>query len=169
MVMSAITQMLREVPGAISTSWSSTCRRAPATPKLTMAPGDAAAGAVIVSTPQDLALIDARRGVTMFKQVEVPILGIVENMATFVCPNAGHESTSSDMAARGRGERLGVPFLGEVPLTWDPRIVGCGPAGRRRSRPTVRRPSYLQGHGPTGASRLVRRRGRKRRPRIVME
>jgi ATP-binding protein involved in chromosome partitioning len=74
-------------------------------------------GAVIVSTPQDLALIDARRGIAMFKRVNVPVLGIVENMSTFICPNCG---TRSDIfghgGARHEAERLGVPFLGEVPL-----------------------------------------------------
>jgi ATP-binding protein involved in chromosome partitioning len=74
-------------------------------------------GAVIVSTPQDLALIDARRGIAMFKRVNVPVLGIVKNMSTFICPNCG---TRSDIfghgGARREAERLGVPFLGEVPL-----------------------------------------------------
>jgi len=74
-------------------------------------------GAVIVSTPQDLALIDARRGIAMFRRVNVPVLGIVENMSTFICPHCG---TRSDIfghgGARHEAERLGVPFLGEVPL-----------------------------------------------------
>src|SRR5262249_12309744 len=79
-------------------------------------------GAVIVSTPQDLALIDARRGVSMFKRVNVPVLGIVENMSYFLCPHCG---TRSDIfghgGARHEAERLGVPFLGEVPLHIDIR------------------------------------------------
>jgi ATP-binding protein involved in chromosome partitioning len=74
-------------------------------------------GAVIVSTPQDLALIDARRGIAMFRRVNVPVLGIVENMSTFVCPHCG---TRSDIFGHGgaqrEADRLGVPFLGEVPL-----------------------------------------------------
>ena len=74
-------------------------------------------GAVIVSTPQDLALIDARRGIAMFQRVNVPVLGIVENMSYFLCPECG---TRSDIfghgGARHEAERLGVPFLGEVPL-----------------------------------------------------
>jgi ATP-binding protein involved in chromosome partitioning len=74
-------------------------------------------GAVIVSTPQDLALIDARRGVAMFKRVNVPVLGVIENMSYFLCPHCG---TRSDIfghgGARQEAERLGVPFLGEVPL-----------------------------------------------------
>lgn len=74
-------------------------------------------GAVIVSTPQDLALIDARKGVAMFQKVEVPILGIVENMSTFHCPHCGHEShIFGHGGARQDATRFGVPFLGEVPL-----------------------------------------------------
>jgi ATP-binding protein involved in chromosome partitioning len=92
MVMSAITQMLREV--AWGTLDVLVVDMPPGTgdAQLTMAQATPLSGAVIVSTPQDLALIDARRGVAMFKRVEVPILGIVENMATFVCPNCGHAS-----------------------------------------------------------------------------
>ena len=117
MVQSAITQMLREV------NWGEldvlVVDMPPGTgdAQLTMAQATPLSGAVIVSTPQDLALIDARRGVTMFKKVAVPILGIVENMATFVCPNCGHAShIFGHGGAREEAERLGVPFLGEVPL-----------------------------------------------------
>ena len=117
MVQSAITQMLREV------AWGEldvlVVDMPPGTgdAQLTMAQATPLSGAVIVSTPQDLALIDARRGVTMFKKVAVPILGIVENMATFVCPNCGHSShIFGHGGARAEAERLGVPFLGEVPL-----------------------------------------------------
>ena len=77
----------------------------------------AATGAAIISTPQDLSLIDARRGLAMFKKVNVPVLGIVENMSYFQCPECG---TRSDIfghgGARHEAERLGVPFLGEIPL-----------------------------------------------------
>jgi ATP-binding protein involved in chromosome partitioning len=117
MVMSAITQMLREVAwGALDVL---VVDMPPGTgdAQLTMAQATPLAGAVIVSTPQDLALIDARRGVAMFKRVEVPILGVVENMATFVCPHCGETShIFGHGGARREAERLGVPFLGEVPL-----------------------------------------------------
>jgi ATP-binding protein involved in chromosome partitioning len=74
-------------------------------------------GAVIVSTPQDLALVDARRGIAMFRRVNVPVLGIVENMSYFVCPHCGERSDIfGHGGARAEAERLGVPFLGEVPL-----------------------------------------------------
>jgi ATP-binding protein involved in chromosome partitioning len=117
MVISALQQMLREV------AWGEldvlVVDMPPGTgdAQLTMAQNVPLAGAVIVSTPQDLALIDARRGVAMFKKVEVPILGIVENMSTFICPTCG---TRHDIfghgGARAEAERIGVPFLGEVPL-----------------------------------------------------
>jgi len=117
MVISALTQMLREVEwGALDVM---VVDMPPGTgdAQLTMAQQVPLKGAVIVSTPQDLALIDARRGIAMFRRVNVPILGIVENMSTFICPNCG---TQSDIfghgGARAEAERLGVPFLGEVPL-----------------------------------------------------
>ncbi len=117
MVMSAITQMLREV------AWGEldvlVVDMPPGTgdAQLTMAQATPLAGAVIVSTPQDLALIDARRGVAMFKRVEIPILGIIENMATFVCPHCGETShIFGHGGARAEATRLNVPFLGEVPL-----------------------------------------------------
>lgn len=129
MVMSAITQMLREV------AWGEldvlVVDMPPGTgdAQLTMAQATPLAGAVIVSTPQDLALIDARRGVAMFKRVEVPILGLVENMATFICPHCGEAShIFGHGGARAEAERLGVPFLGEVPL--DPTIRETSDAGR---------------------------------------
>jgi len=122
MVMSALTQMLREVEwGALDVM---VVDMPPGTgdAQLTMAQQVPLRGAVIVSTPQDLALIDARRGIAMFRRVNVPVLGIVENMSTFICPHCG---TRSDIfghgGARHEAERLGVPFLGEVPLAIDIR------------------------------------------------
>ena len=80
------------------------------------------AGAVIVSTPQDLALIDARKGLNMFTKVNVPVLGIVENMSTFVCPHCGERSDIfGHGGAKEEAKKLGVPFLGEVPLTMSVR------------------------------------------------
>jgi ATP-binding protein involved in chromosome partitioning len=85
-------------------------------------------GAVIVTTPQDVALIDARKGLAMFRKVNVPVLGVIENMSSFVCPHCGK---SSEIFKHGGGrrtaEQLGVPFLGEVPI--DPAIVAGGDAG----------------------------------------
>jgi ATP-binding protein involved in chromosome partitioning len=117
MVMSAITQMLRDV--AWGTLDILVVDMPPGTgdAQLTLAQNVPLKGAVIISTPQDLSLIDARRGLAMFKKVNVPVLGIVENMSYFQCPQCG---TRSDIfghgGARQEAERLGVPFLGEIPL-----------------------------------------------------
>ncbi|WP_426425341.1 Mrp/NBP35 family ATP-binding protein [Bradyrhizobium genosp. A] len=117
MVMSAVTQMLRDV--AWGTLDVLVVDMPPGTgdAQLTLAQNVPLKGAVIVSTPQDLSLIDARRGLAMFKKVNVPVLGIVENMSYFQCPHCG---TKSDIfghgGARREAEKLGVPFLGEIPL-----------------------------------------------------
>ncbi|MGC2135666.1 MAG: P-loop NTPase [Xanthobacteraceae bacterium] len=117
MVMSALTQMLREVEWGTLDVMVVDMPPGTGDAQLTMAQQVPLKGAVIVSTPQDLALIDARRGIAMFRRVNVPVLGIVENMSTFICPHCGE---SSDIfghgGARAEAERLGVPFLGEVPL-----------------------------------------------------
>jgi ATP-binding protein involved in chromosome partitioning len=117
MVMSALTQMLREVEWGTLDVMVVDMPPGTGDAQLTMAQQVPLKGAVIVSTPQDLALIDARRGIAMFKRVNVPVLGIVENMSTFICPSCG---TRSDIfghgGARREAERLNVPFLGEVPL-----------------------------------------------------
>jgi ATP-binding protein involved in chromosome partitioning len=85
--------------------------------QLTVAQQVPLAGAVIVSTPQDLALLDARKGIAMFDKVEVPVIGIIENMSYFCCPACGHRSDIfSHGGARREAERLGVDFLGEIPL-----------------------------------------------------
>jgi ATP-binding protein involved in chromosome partitioning len=85
--------------------------------QLTLAQRVPLAGAVIVSTPQDIALIDARKGLAMFKRTHVPVFGIVENMSTFVCPNCGHEShIFGHGGARETAAKLGCDFLGEIPL-----------------------------------------------------
>ena len=122
MVMSAITQLLREV------AWSETdvmiVDMPPGTgdAQLTLAQQTPLSGAVIVSTPQDLALIDARKGLNMFRKVNVPVLGIVENMSYFVCTRCGerHEIFGHG-GARAEAAKLGVPFLGEIPLDKDLR------------------------------------------------
>jgi ATP-binding protein involved in chromosome partitioning len=117
MVMSALQQMLRDV------SWGELdimiVDMPPGTgdAQLTMAQQVALAGAVIVSTPQDIALIDARKGLAMFQKVDVPVLGIIENMSYFLCPHCGGRTDIfSHGGARREAERLGTDFLGEVPL-----------------------------------------------------
>jgi ATP-binding protein involved in chromosome partitioning len=118
MVMSALSQMLKDV------AWGDldvlVVDMPPGTgdAQLTMAQQVPLAGAIIVSTPQDLALIDARKGLNMFRKVNVPVLGIVENMSTFICPHCGEPSNIfGHGGAKAEAVRLGVPFLGDVPLT----------------------------------------------------
>lgn len=123
MVMSALTQLLREV------AWSETdvmvIDMPPGTgdAQLTLAQQTPLSGAVIVSTPQDLALIDARKGLNMFRKVNVPVLGIIENMSYFNCTKCGerHEIFGHG-GARAEAAKLGLPFLGEVPLDMEVRI-----------------------------------------------
>ena len=88
--------------------------------QLTLVQSVALAGGIIVTTPQDVALLDVQRGIQMFQRVEVPILGIVENMSTFVCPHCRNESAIfSTGGGEAAAERYGVPFLGSVPLVPD--------------------------------------------------
>ncbi|MCX7348914.1 MAG: Mrp/NBP35 family ATP-binding protein [Alphaproteobacteria bacterium] len=123
MVMSALTQLLRD------TEWSEAdvmvIDMPPGTGdvQLTLAQQTPLAGAVIVSTPQDLALIDARKGLNMFRKVNVPVIGIVENMSYFTCTKCGerHEIFGHG-GAREEASRIGVPFLGEIPLDKEVRL-----------------------------------------------
>lgn len=122
MVVSALTQMLRDV------AWGDldvlVIDMPPGTGdvQLTMAQQVPLAGAIIVSTPQDLALIDARKGLNMFRKVDVPVLGIIENMSTFVCPKCGERSDIfGHGGAKAEAEKLNIPFLGGVPLHMDIR------------------------------------------------
>jgi ATP-binding protein involved in chromosome partitioning len=117
MVMSALQQMMRDV------NWGDldvlVVDMPPGTgdAQLTMSQEVPLAGAVIVSTPQDIALLDARKGINMFQKVEVPVLGIVENMSYFLCPHCGERTDIfSHGGARQEATKLGVDFLGEVPL-----------------------------------------------------
>ncbi|MEM7301288.1 MAG: Mrp/NBP35 family ATP-binding protein [Pseudomonadota bacterium] len=127
MVISALTQMLREVDWGELDLLVVDMPPGTGDAQLTMAQQVPLAGSVIVSTPQDLSLIDARKGLNMFRKVEVPILGIVENMSTFICPKCGERSDIfGHGGARQEAERLGVPFLGEVPLHMDIRSHSDG-------------------------------------------
>ena len=122
MVISALTQLLREVAWAPLDVLIVDMPPGTGDAQLTMAQQVPLAGAVIVSTPQDLALIDARKGLNMFNKVSVPILGIVENMSTFVCPKCGEQTDIfGHGGAKEEAAKLGVPFLGAVPLHLDIR------------------------------------------------
>jgi ATP-binding protein involved in chromosome partitioning len=117
MVISAITQMLKDVAWGELDIMVVDMPPGTGDAQLTMAQQVPLAGAVIVSTPQDLSLIDARRGLNMFKRVDVPVLGIIENMSYFLCPKCGERSDIfSHGGARAEAEKLKVPFLGELPL-----------------------------------------------------
>jgi ATP-binding protein involved in chromosome partitioning len=127
MVMSAIQQLLRDVNwGALDVL---VVDMPPGTgdAQLTMAQQVPLAGAVIVSTPQDIALLDARKGLNMFRKVEVPVLGIIENMSYFACPSCGHRAEIfSHGGAKLEADRLGVDFLGEIPLDIEIRETSDG-------------------------------------------
>jgi ATP-binding protein involved in chromosome partitioning len=117
MVQSALTQMLNDTLWAPLDILVLDMPPGTGDAQLTISQRAPLRGAVIVSTPQDLALIDARKGLAMFAKTQVPVLGIIENMSTFVCPNCGHEShIFGHGGARAEAAKLGVPFLGEIPL-----------------------------------------------------
>ncbi|GLK66725.1 Mrp/NBP35 family ATP-binding protein [Hansschlegelia plantiphila] len=170
MVMSALTQMLTEV------SWGEldilVVDMPPGTgdAQLTMAQRVKLAGAVIVSTPQDLALADARRGVAMFRKVDVPILGIVENMSYYDCPNCGHHAhLFGHGGARAEAQAMGTPFLGEVPLALDIRSTSDSGAPIVASAPES---EYAKAYGRIAEAlwtRLSTGAPPRAAPRIVIE
>ncbi len=171
MVMSALSQMLKDV------AWGEldvlVVDMPPGTgdAQLTMAQQVPLAGAVIVSTPQDLALIDARKGLNMFRKVNVPVLGIVENMSTFLCPHCGEPSNIfGHGGAKAEASRLGVAFLGEVPLTVKIRatsdegrpVVATEPESpAAEAYRTIARNAWAELERNKGSARAA--------PRIVME
>lgn len=122
MVMSAITQMLADVDWGRLDVLLVDMPPGTGDAQLAIAQGARLSGAVIVSTPQDLSLIDARRGVAMFRKVDVPILGIVENMSHFICADCGaRHAIFGEGGAEAEAKRIGAPFLGAVPLTMELR------------------------------------------------
>jgi len=122
MVVSALLQMVREVEWGNLDVMVLDMPPGTGDAQLTMAQQVPLAGAVIVSTPQDLALIDARKGLKMFNSVDVPILGIIENMSSFVCPHCGKTSDIfGHGGARQEAQKLKVTFLGDIPLHMDIR------------------------------------------------
>lgn len=128
MVQSALTQMLNDVAWAPLDVLVLDMPPGTGDAQLTIAQRVPLKGAVIVSTPQDIALIDAKKGISMFQRTHVPILGVVENMAVFICENCGHEHhIFGHGGARETAEMLGAPFLGEIPLV--PKIRETSDAG----------------------------------------
>lgn len=163
MVMSAITQMMADVDwGALDVL---VVDMPPGTgdAQLALAQGTRLAGAVIVSTPQDLSLIDARRGIAMFRKVDVPILGIIENMSHFTCPDCGgSHAIFGQGGAAAEASRLGVPYLGGIPLTMELRAASD--AGQPI---TARDPEGPLGRAYQEIARAILA-GLKSRPRAAM-
>jgi len=170
MVISAITQMLREVAWGDLDILVVDLPPGTGDAQLTMAQQVPLAGAVIVSTPQDLALIDARRGIAMFQKVNIPLLGLIENMSSFCCPICHHVTPIfGHGGARLEAEVRGIPFLGEIPLDIQIRetsddgrpIVATEPDGAH-ARHYIGIAREIWTAVATGAAR-------RRPPRIVIE
>ena len=106
--------------------------------QLTLAQKAEVTGAILVSTPQDVALLDVRKAMDMFKKTGVPVLGMIENMSTYICSNCGHEDhIFGHGGARAEAEKLGIPFLGEVPLDIEIRLSGDGGAPIVAAKPNL--------------------------------
>ena len=171
MVVSALTQMLSDVVWAPLDALLIDMPPGTGDTQLTISQQVPLDGAVIVSTPQDLALIDARKGISMFQKVEVPILGLVENMSSYICPQCGHEAhIFGHGGARDDAATFGVPFLGEVPLHIDIRETSDAgtPIG-------VRAPDgpHAQAYGKIAKAMwqdvTARKAGKRKPPEIVIE
>lgn len=170
MVMSALEQMLRDV------NWGEldvlVVDMPPGTgdAQLTMAQRVPLAGAVIVSTPQDIALLDARKGLNMFRRVDVPVLGIVENMSYFCCPNCGHRSEIfAHGGARRTAEELGCDFLGELPLNIAIRETSDGGTPIVAFKPESDEAKAYRAIAALVAAKLDRDAGASRMPKITIQ
>jgi ATP-binding protein involved in chromosome partitioning len=170
MVMSALEQMLRDV------NWGEldvlVVDMPPGTgdAQLTMAQRVPLAGAVIVSTPQDIALLDARKGLNMFRRVDVPVLGIVENMSYFCCPNCGHRSEIfAHGGARKTADELGCDFLGELPLNIAIRETSDGGTPIVASKPESDEARAYRAIARQVAAKLDRDATASRMPKITIE
>jgi ATP-binding protein involved in chromosome partitioning len=171
MVMSALSQMLKDVEWGELDVLVVDMPPGTGDAQLTMAQQVPLAGAVIVSTPQDLALIDARKGLNMFRKVDVPVLGLVENMSTFICPHCGERSDIfAHGGAKAEAERLGVPFLGEVPLIMAIRETSDAGKPVVASDPASPAAQAYRAIAANAWAELQRQQGAARpAPRIVME
>ncbi len=171
MVSSALEQMLRDV------TWGDldvlVVDMPPGTgdAQLTLAQRVALAGAVIVSTPQDIALVDARKGLNMFRKVAVPVLGIVENMSYFLCPKCGERSEIfGHGGAHEEADKLGVPFLGEVPLHLDIRTTSDSGNPIVVSKPDSQHAQvYKNVAGRVWKQLSANQRGARKAPNIVVQ
>jgi ATP-binding protein involved in chromosome partitioning len=170
MVMSAITQMLREVDWGELDVLVVDMPPGTGDAQLTLAQQVPLAGAVIVSTPQDLALIDARRGIAMFRKVDVPVLGVVENMSYFLCPHCGERTDIfTHGGAKKEAERLGVPFLGEVPLVVEIRETSDAGLPIVATRPDSPQAKIYRDIASRVHASLKKKQGGRAAPKIVIE
>ncbi len=136
MLMSALTQMLHQVAWGTLDYLIVDLPPGTGDVQLTLSQKAKVTGAVVVSTPQDIALIDARKALDMFRKLGTPVLGIIENMSTFCCPNCGTETQIfGHGGARREAATLGLPFLGEIPLDLDVRVTSDDGAPIVASRP----------------------------------
>jgi len=171
MVMSALQQMLRDVNWGELDVMIVDMPPGTGDAQLTMAQQVPLAGAVIVSTPQDIALLDARKGLNMFRKVDVPVLGIIENMSYFLCPNCGHQADIfGHGGARSEAERLGIEFLGEIPLHLDIRETSDGGQPIVVSRPETEHAAVYRAIADRVWQRLTATDTETRKaPRIVVQ
>ena len=170
MVVSALTQMLRGV------AWSDldvlVIDMPPGTGdvQLTIAQQIPLSGAIVVSTPQDLALIDARKGLNMFRKVNVPLLGIIENMSYFLCPSCGERSDIfGSGGAQAEAEKLGRPFLGEIPLHMDIRSTSDAGTPIVASDPESAHAKIFRDIAHKAWEGVQKGSGAKKAPKLVME
>jgi ATP-binding protein involved in chromosome partitioning len=170
MVSSALEQMLRDVEWGELDVLVVDMPPGTGDAQLTLCQRVALAGAVIVSTPQDIALIDARKGLAMFRKVAVPVLGIVENMSYFVCPKCGERAEIfGHGGAREEAGKLEVPFLGEIPLHLDIRVTSDSGQPIVASRPdSPHAQAYKNIAGRVWKALSVNNRRGRTAPQIVM-
>jgi len=170
MVMSALEQMLRDVEWGELDVLVVDMPPGTGDAQLTMAQRVPLAGAVIVSTPQDIALLDARKGLNMFRRVDVPVFGIVENMSYFCCPNCGHRSDIfAHGGARKTAEELGCDFLGELPLKIEIRETSDGGAPIVASMPNSDEAKAYRAIAEKVIAKIDRDAAGSRMPRISIE
>jgi len=170
MVQSALEQMMRDV------SWGEldvlVVDMPPGTGdvQLTMAQRVPLSGAVIVSTPQDIALLDARKGLNMFRKVDVPVLGLIENMSYFHCPHCGERSEIfGHGGARAEAEAKGMSFLGDVPLHIDIRTTSDGGHPIVIAKPDSEEAKAFKGIADRVWERLDQEQGGLSKPKIVVQ
>ena len=170
MVMGALEQMLRDVVWGTLDVMVIDMPPGTGDAQLTISQRVPLAGAVIVSTPQDIALIDARKGLNMFRKVDVPVLGIIENMSYHICSNCGHrEEIFGHGGARREAEKLGVEFLGEIPLHVEIRETSDGGKPIVVSNPDSPHAKAYRQIAERVALKIAGQAGERAAPRIVIQ